>query len=216
MLLDFQEQVGEACAEESNEEEAQFVNFATCGCVPTLGAGAGAAAVGEPLGAEADEEPGSELEAVSMDEGEPLLLEVESLPAGEILGGREHQLVLASKVCTFASTGSNFTEQHWYYCNSCGLTQSEGCCSICVSACHEGHVVSYSHRSRFFCDCGAGTVAARGITCIALTPRALPPQPERQPHACHGGFRTPAHSWRKCRTCSARRSSMPRTSSSGT
>jgi hypothetical protein len=216
LLLDFQEQVGEACAEESNEEEAQFVNFATCGCVPNFGAGAGAAAVGEPLGAEADEEPGSELEAVSMDEGEPLLLEVESLPAGEILGGREHQLVLASKVCTFASTGSNFTEQHWYYCNSCGLTQSEGCCSICVSACHEGHVVSYSHRSRFFCDCGAGTVAARGITCIALTPRALPPQPERQPHACHGGFRTPAHSWRKCRTCSARRSSMPRTSSSGT
>ena len=98
MLLDFQEQVGEACAEESNEEEAQFVNFATCGCVPTFGAGAGAAAVGEPLGAEADEEPGSELEAVSMDEGEPLLLEVESLPAGEILGGREHQLVLCPAI----------------------------------------------------------------------------------------------------------------------
>jgi hypothetical protein len=57
------------------------------------------------------------------------------------------------------------------------LTQSEGCCSICVSACHAGHVVSYSHRSRFFCDCGAGAAAARGITCIALTPRAMPPQP---------------------------------------
>jgi E3 ubiquitin-protein ligase UBR4 len=40
-----------------------------------------------------------------------------------------------------------------------------------------GHVVSYSRRSRFFCDCGAGAAAARGITCIALTPRAMPPQP---------------------------------------
>ena len=84
--------------------------------------------------------------------------------------GRE-AAALACRVCTFAVTGSNFTEQHWYYCYTCGLTQSEGCCSVCVKVCHKGHVVSYSRRSRFFCDCGAGAGAARGINCVALTPR---------------------------------------------
>eukprot|EP00962_Isochrysis_galbana_P043231 scaffold16417_cov67-Isochrysis_galbana.AAC.1 len=78
---------------------------------------------------------------------------------------------LACRVCTFAMTGSNFTEQHWYYCYTCGLTQSEGCCSVCIRVCHKGHVVSYSRRSRFFCDCGAGGLASRGIRCSALTPR---------------------------------------------
>jgi hypothetical protein len=40
LLLDFLQQVGEACAEESTEETTPFVNFATCGCVPAVGAGA--------------------------------------------------------------------------------------------------------------------------------------------------------------------------------
>ena len=74
--------------------------------------------------------------------------------------GRESD-ALACKVCTFAVTGSNFTEQHWYYCYTCGLTQSEGCCSVCVKVCHRGHIVSYSRRSRFFCDCGAGAAPPR-------------------------------------------------------
>ena len=79
--------------------------------------------------------------------------------------------LLACQVCSFAVTGSTFTEQHWYYCYTCGLTQSEGCCSVCVKVCHAGHVVSYSRRSRFFCDCGAGAGAVRGLQCAALTPR---------------------------------------------
>ncbi|EOD21681.1 hypothetical protein EMIHUDRAFT_207692 [Emiliania huxleyi CCMP1516] len=49
---------------------------------------------------------------------------------------------LACRVCTYAVTGSNFTDQHWYYCYTCGLTQSEGCCSVCIRVCHAGHVVS--------------------------------------------------------------------------
>ena len=79
--------------------------------------------------------------------------------------------LLACQVCTFAVTGSTFTEQHWYYCYTCGLTQSEGCCTVCIKVCHAGHVVSYSRRSRFFCDCGAGAGAVRGLQCAALTPR---------------------------------------------
>ena len=79
--------------------------------------------------------------------------------------------LLACQVCSFAVTGSTFTEQHWYYCYTCGLTQSEGCCSVCIKVCHAGHVVSYSRRSRFFCDCGAGAGAVRGLQCAALTPR---------------------------------------------
>lgn len=77
--------------------------------------------------------------------------------------------VLASKVCTFTSSGSNFMEQHWYFCYTCDLTVSKGCCSVCAKVCHRGHRVVYSRSSRFFCDCGAGGV--RGSNCQCLKPR---------------------------------------------
>ena len=73
-------------------------------------------------------------------------------------------------VCTFVSSGSSFMEQHWYFCYTCDLTNSRGCCSACARACHAGHLVVYSRESRFFCDCGAGTVVGAGCRC--LTPRA--------------------------------------------
>lgn len=76
---------------------------------------------------------------------------------------------LAAKVCTFTSSGSNFMEQHWYFCYTCDLTVSKGCCSICAKVCHRGHRVVYSRSSRFFCDCGAGGV--RGSSCQCLKPR---------------------------------------------
>ncbi|XWS75634.1 hypothetical protein CRYUN_Cryun01aG0107800 [Craigia yunnanensis] len=76
---------------------------------------------------------------------------------------------LASKVCTFTSSGSNFMEQHWYFCYTCDLTVSKGCCSVCAKVCHHGHRVVYSRSSRFFCDCGAGGV--RGSSCQCLKPR---------------------------------------------
>ncbi|KAJ9147476.1 hypothetical protein P3X46_029633 [Hevea brasiliensis] len=76
---------------------------------------------------------------------------------------------LASKVCTFTSSGSNFMEQHWYFCYTCDLTVTKGCCSVCAKVCHHGHRVVYSRSSRFFCDCGAGGV--RGSNCQCLKPR---------------------------------------------
>ena len=76
---------------------------------------------------------------------------------------------LASKVCTFTSSGSNFMEQHWYFCYTCDLTVSKGCCSVCAKVCHRDHRVVYSRSSRFFCDCGAGGV--RGSNCQCLKPR---------------------------------------------
>ncbi|CAA6661511.1 unnamed protein product [Spirodela intermedia] len=76
---------------------------------------------------------------------------------------------LASLVCTFTSSGSNFMEQHWYFCYTCDLTVSKGCCSVCAKVCHRGHRVVYSRSSRFFCDCGAGGV--RGSSCQCLKPR---------------------------------------------
>lgn len=76
---------------------------------------------------------------------------------------------LASKVCTFTSSGSNFMEQHWYFCYTCDLTISKGCCSVCAKVCHRGHRVVYSRSSRFFCDCGAGGV--RSSSCQCLKPR---------------------------------------------
>jgi hypothetical protein len=32
---------------------------------------------------------------------------------------------LASKVCAFTSSGSNFIVQHWYFCYTCDLTISK-------------------------------------------------------------------------------------------
>ncbi|XP_058115199.1 auxin transport protein BIG [Magnolia sinica] len=87
---------------------------------------------------------------------------------------------LASKVCTFTSSGSNFMEQHWYFCYTCDLTVSKGCCSVCAKVCHRGHRVVYSRSSRFFCDCGAGGV--RGSSCQCLKPRKFT-----------GGNSAPAH-----------------------
>ena len=76
---------------------------------------------------------------------------------------------LASKLCTFTSSGNTFIEQHWYFCYTCDLTVSKGCCSVCAKVCHRGHRVVYSRSSRFFCDCGAGGV--RGSGCLCLKPR---------------------------------------------
>ncbi|EFA82601.1 hypothetical protein PPL_04293 [Heterostelium album PN500] len=80
---------------------------------------------------------------------------------------------LASKLCTYTATKSEYMEQHWYFCYTCNLKLSEGCCSVCVKVCHKGHAVSYSRFSRFFCDCGAG--AGKGGACKALKPRAYQP-----------------------------------------
>ena len=75
-------------------------------------------------------------------------------------------------VCTFVSSGSSFMEQHWYFCYTCDLTVSKGCCGACAKACHVGHKVVYSRRSRFFCDCGAGSVP--GHECQCLMPSSDP------------------------------------------
>ncbi|KYQ89094.1 hypothetical protein DLAC_10325 [Tieghemostelium lacteum] len=80
---------------------------------------------------------------------------------------------LASKLCTYTYTKNDYIDQHWYFCYTCGLKFSEGCCSICVKVCHKGHAVSYSRFSRFFCDCGAG--ASKGSPCKALKPRPSNP-----------------------------------------
>jgi len=56
--------------------------------------------------------------------------------------------------CTYVRH-SDFNEQHWYQCYTCGLTGERGCCSLCALVCHAGHDVSYARFSSFFCDCGA-------------------------------------------------------------
>lgn len=69
---------------------------------------------------------------------------------------------VADKLCTFSSTGSQFVEQHWYFCFTCGLKGSEGVCAVCALVCHAGHDLSYSRHSRFFCDCGAKASGGKG------------------------------------------------------
>ncbi|KAK9812313.1 hypothetical protein WJX73_001476 [Symbiochloris irregularis] len=85
-------------------------------------------------------------------------------------------------VCSYVRSGQQFVEQHWYYCYTCGLHDSKGCCSVCAAVCHVGHDLVYSGRSRFFCDCGAGVPGCPPCRC--LTPASLP-APAQSQHAGH-------------------------------
>ncbi|XP_024544363.1 auxin transport protein BIG [Selaginella moellendorffii] len=91
--------------------------------------------------------------------------------------GINTERLLASRVCTFTSSGSNFMEQHWYFCYTCDLTVSKGCCSVCAKVCHRGHKVVYSRLSRFFCDCGAGGVKVTNCQCLKPRKYTVSPMP---------------------------------------
>ncbi|CAH2055306.1 unnamed protein product [Thlaspi arvense] len=146
-------------------------NTATGPLVPKL---AGTAKKSETLALPLDQEGSSislECDVTSVDEDED-----DGTSDGEVASldkedeeDANSERYLASKVCTFTSSGSNFMEQHWYFCYTCDLTVSKGCCSVCAKVCHRGHRVVYSRSSRFFCDCGAGGV--RGSSCQCLKPR---------------------------------------------
>ncbi|KAK9863771.1 hypothetical protein WJX84_004776 [Apatococcus fuscideae] len=58
--------------------------------------------------------------------------------------------------CSYVGSGKQYVEQHWFFCYTCNLVESKGCCSACARTCHAGHDLVYSGRSRFYCDCGAG------------------------------------------------------------
>lgn len=70
--------------------------------------------------------------------------------------GRESSLPEGSNpptACSFILK-SGFYSQHWYHCFTCGLVWDKGMCTLCALRCHEGHDVTYSRYSSFFCDCG--------------------------------------------------------------
>jgi hypothetical protein len=60
--------------------------------------------------------------------------------------------------------------------DTCGLSDSRGCCSLCARVCHAGHDVVYSGRSRFFCDCGAGGPGQAPCRCLPGAAPGGPPE----------------------------------------
>ena len=58
------------------------------------------------------------------------------------------------ETCTYSHTKKEFMVQHWYFCYTCKLVDNSGCCAVCARKCHKGHVIVYSKKSNFFCDCG--------------------------------------------------------------
>jgi len=66
----------------------------------------------------------------------------------------------SKRTCTFSLTGEKYEDQHWYHCITCNLLDEKGCCVVCARICHDGHELTYARRSRFFCDCGAGSSCA--------------------------------------------------------
>lgn len=87
-----------------------------------------------------------------------------SLPSKTILSSLPEK-------CTFAIL-SDFHDQHWYNCYTCGLTSDKGCCSLCAVICHQGHDVEYARHSSFFCDCGGEKSPGGQNKCKCLAPHS--------------------------------------------
>lgn len=69
--------------------------------------------------------------------------------------------------CTFAASEKTYIEQPWYHCETCGLTNSLGCCEICAKTCHKGHkVISMGISERCYCDCGSA--GSRKCKCLPI------------------------------------------------
>ncbi|KAK9837553.1 hypothetical protein WJX74_000015 [Apatococcus lobatus] len=68
--------------------------------------------------------------------------------------------------CSYVGSGKQYVEQHWFFCYTCNLVESKGCCSACARTCHAGHDLVYSGRSRFYCDCGAGIPGVPACKCM--------------------------------------------------
>ncbi|KAK1310864.1 Auxin transport protein BIG [Acorus calamus] len=159
---------------DKNSGKSWSTNIYGGGCVVSKPVGSGENSDALILASNQETGPASiDCDATSMDEDED-----DGTSDGEVASvdkdeeeDSNSERALASKVCTFTSSGSNFMEQHWYFCYTCDLTVSKGCCSVCAKVCHRGHRVVYSRSSRFFCDCGAGGV--RGSSCQCLEPRKL-------------------------------------------
>ena len=62
-----------------------------------------------------------------------------------------------ASLCTCATYGTDYIDQKWYHCETCGLVGDLGCCEACAQTCHKGHVCVYDGvGSGCYCDCGAG------------------------------------------------------------
>ncbi|EGG23131.1 hypothetical protein DFA_05261 [Cavenderia fasciculata] len=60
--------------------------------------------------------------------------------------------------CTFVRTGKVLEVQTWYDCKTCGRVGSAGVCASCAVTCHAGHNLGPAKNSKFYCDCGFGTL----------------------------------------------------------
>ena len=60
-----------------------------------------------------------------------------------------------NKLCTYTTTKKEYTNQHWYHCHTCKMTQRVEMCQICANVCDKDHEISYTKFGSFFCDCGA-------------------------------------------------------------
>jgi hypothetical protein len=63
----------------------------------------------------------------------------------------------STSCCTYLITGRRFMIQKWYNCLTCFDSNRQGCCEICARICHVGHNLVFAKKSRFYCDCGAGS-----------------------------------------------------------
>ena len=63
-------------------------------------------------------------------------------------------MAIDQNICTFALTGPHFIKQDVWTCSTCKLSDTEGCCAVCVRTCHSGHDVELAYEAvDYYCDC---------------------------------------------------------------
>ena len=72
--------------------------------------------------------------------------------------------------CSTKRIGSNVSQQHVWWCRTCGMPFDEGICNVCAEQCHAGHqLVDKGVWYSFTCACGTGTNASpcscKSVTC---------------------------------------------------
>ena len=77
--------------------------------------------------------------------------------------------------CTYATYGQLYIKQPFYFCKTCGLVDTAGCCEACAKICHKGHDLVLCDCETSFCDCGAGD----GKTPCQCMPKEDPSAPSQ-------------------------------------
>ena len=125
-------------------------------------------------------------------------LKIFNCDCGGECGKHSCKCVPNNQQCTTKRIGTNVSEQHVWWCRTCGMPVDEGVCNICAEKCHAGHdLVDKGIWFSFTCACGKGTNSQQ-CQCKSVT-FEKPPSPsagERARFPYNDTIRAPSPTYR--------------------